>query len=290
VSEDEPEQVLLEHDGLRIATLDWGGSGEPLLLLHPTGFCAGFFHPLAVRLRDRFRPFGIDARAHGGTDSPVTRDGFSFEQIAGDVVAVLDHLGIEQCVALGESLGGGVASLVDAARPGMLRSVMLCEGIAFDPSAFGRGPVEQPVGAENYMATVARKRRPVWPDRATVRASYASRPPLDVLAPEALDAYVRWGFVDRPDGTVELACSPEDEATLFEVAGDDEGAPAAWKHLAELSCAATVLHGDDSNLPRAWFEAQAERAGAPIVQVAGSHFFLQEDTARAEALVREHLA
>ena len=52
----------------------------------------------------------------------------------------------------------------------------------------------------NFMADAARKRRAVWPDRATVRESYGGRAPLDVLAPEALDAYVRWGFVDRPDG------------------------------------------------------------------------------------------
>ena len=286
----EPEQLFVEREGLRIAALDWGGDGEPLLLLHPTGFCAGFFHPLAVRVRDRYRPFGVDARAHGASETPPDRDGFSFTHIAGDAVAVLDHLGIDRCVALGESLGGGVGSLVDAARPGVIRRLMLCEGIAFDRAAVAGRPPGSDGDGDNYMATIARKRRPVWPDRETVRASYASRPPLDVLEPEALDAYIRWGFVDRPDGTVELACAPEDEATLFEVAVDDEGASAAWRHLVDLSCPAVVLHGDDSNLPSPWFEAQAERAGAPLVVVSGGHFFLQEDTARAETLVREHLA
>jgi pimeloyl-ACP methyl ester carboxylesterase len=140
------------------------------------------------------------------------------------------------------------------------------------------------------MATIARKRKPVWPDRDTVRASYGSRPPLDVLAPEALDAYLRWGFVDRPYGQVELACSPDDEATQFEVAMEHDGAPAAGRHLAHLSCPATVVCGDTSNLPMAWFAAQAEAVGSPLVTIAGSHFFLQEDTDRAEALVREHLA
>lgn len=287
----EPEQLFVENEGLRIAALDWGGDGEPLLLLHPTGFCAGLFHPLALHLRDRYRPFAIDARAHGRTDTPTTRDAFSFERIAADVLTLLDHLGIDRCVALGESLGGGVGLLVDAARPGAIRHLMLCEAIAFDPAALRGRPASAPEGdGENYMATAARKRRPVWPDRATVRTSYASRPPLDALGPDALDAYVRWGFLDRPDGTIELACAPEDEATMFELASHEPSAPAAWQHLADLSCAATVLHGDDSNLPGPWFQAQAERAAAPLVVVAGGHLFLQEDTLRAEALVREHLA
>jgi hypothetical protein len=74
------------------------------------------------------------------------------------------------------------------------------------------------------------------------------------------------------------------------MAAHEHSAPAAWRQLAEVSCGVTVLFGDDSNLPRSWFEAQAERAAAPGVAVAGGHLFVQEDTVRAERLVREHLA
>jgi surfactin synthase thioesterase subunit len=38
------------------------------------------------------------------------------------------------------------------------------------------------------------------------------------------------------------------------------------------------------------FAAQAERAGVDLVTVSGTHFFVQEDSERAAALVREHLA
>jgi pimeloyl-ACP methyl ester carboxylesterase len=284
----DPAPLVVEHDGLRIAALDWGGEGEPLLLLHPTGFCAGFFDPLARRLRDQYRPIGVDLRGHGGTDAPDAAHKFAFSQMAQDVLAVLDHLGVSTWVALGESGGGGVAVLVDRARPGATRRLVLCEAIAFDLAGVG-SPDGMGRPAENYMANAARKRRPVWPDRATARATYASKPPLNEIAPEFLDAYIRWGFVDRPDGEVELACPPEAEATMFEVAADAEGAKAAAQHLAHLSCPAVVLAGTASNLPAAWFEAQAAQAAAPLVLVDGGHFFLHEDLDRAEALAREHL-
>src|SRR6185369_9967277 len=99
-----------------------------------------------------------------------------------------------------------------------------------------------------------------------------------------------WGFVDRPDGQVELACPPDAEATLFEVSAGAGGGQAAFAHLDALHAPAVVLHGDSSDLPGAWFRAQAERAGCPLVVLPGGRFFLQEDTARAEELVREHLA
>jgi len=287
----DPTPVVVEHDGLRIAGLDWGGDGEPLLLLHPTGFCAGFFDPLARRVRDRFRSIGVDLRGHGGTDAPDETHAFAYSRMAEDVLALLDHLGVDRWVALGESGGGGVAILVDEARPAATRKLMLCEAIAFDPGTFGTRPRGTgPGDGGNFMADIARKRRPVWPDRDTVRVSYGSRPPLDALTPEFLYAYVRWGFVDRPDGQVELACPPEAEATMFEISADEQGARAAWQHLDSLSGESVVLAGTMSNLPSDWFRAQASRASAQFVAVDGGHFFLHEDLDRAETLVREHLA
>ncbi len=291
LGDDGPRELVVGHDGLRIGVLDWGGDGEPLLLLHPNGFCAGLFDPLARRLTDRYRPIGVDLRAHGRTDVPPDpATDYAFALMAADVLAVLDALGVEQVAALGESLGGGVATLVDAARPGILRRLVLCEAIAFDPSVIGAPRLATNRKGENFMAKAARKRRAVWPDRATVRDSYGSRPPLDELAPEALDAYVQWGFVDRADGQVELACPPDAEATIFEESSDERGALAAWGRLDSLHAPTVVLHGTTSNLPAPWFEAQAERIGTAPIAIEGGHLFLQEDTARAEALVREHLS
>jgi pimeloyl-ACP methyl ester carboxylesterase len=282
--------VTVERDGLRIAALDWGGDGTPLLLLHPNGLGAGFFEPLALALRDTFRPVAVDLRGHGGTDTPTTRAGFGFGEMAADVLAVLDHLGIDAAVALGESLGGGVSVLVDEQLPGVISRLLLCEPVAFSPDgrtlrASGTGHGD----GGNYMSTIARKRRALWPDRDAVYESYRSRAPFDVVAPEALAAYVRWGFVDRPDGQVELACSPDVEATIFEVSGEPIGAPAAWRHLGELTAGAVLACGDHSELPGEWFAAQAEHAGAPLITLPGGHFFLQEDTDRAARLVHDHL-
>ena len=285
-----PAQITVEREGLRIAALDWGGDGAPLLLLHPNGLCAGLFEPLALRLLDAFRPVAVDLRGHGGTSAPAARDGFAFECMAADVLAVLDILGIERAVALGQSLGGGVATIVDRLQPGVFARLLLCEPVAFSPDGRTLRPAGTgPGDGGNYMSAIARKRRAVWPDRDTVLRSYRSRPPFDAVAPEALAAYVRWGFFDRPDGEIELACPPEVEATIFEVSGEPIGAPAAWRHLGELTAGAVVACGDRSELPEAWFAAQAEHAGAPLVTLPGGHFFLQEDTDRAEQLVREHL-
>jgi hypothetical protein len=111
-----------------------------------------------------------------------------------------------------------------------------------------------------------------------------------VLEPDALAGYVRWGFRDRPDGQVELACPPEVEAWFFECGTRPDGAPASFEHLASLTAEVTIVCADGTDLPDGMFAAQAERAGAELVTVPGTHFFVQEDTPRAAALVREHLS
>jgi hypothetical protein len=80
------------------------------------------------------------------------------------------------------------------------------------------------------------------------------------------------------------------EAWFFECGTRPDGAPASFDHLASLHAPATIVCADGTDLPDGMFAAQAERAGVDLITVAGTHFFVQEDTARAAALVREHLS
>ena len=282
----DPQQLTVEHDGLRIAALDWGGAGPPLLVLHPNGFCAGVFDPLAQRLRGEYRVVGVDLRGHGSSDDPGTVDRLGYVDCAGDALAVLDHLGITEVVALGESLGGAATILLDSLRPGIIRRMLLCEAIAM-PGIAGGAPNGNP------LAAGARRRRQVWASREAVLESYGSRLPLSVMEPGALAGYVRWGFHDRdsPDGAgeVELACPPEVEAAYFEGGAGGDGSHAAFAHLHHLHAPATLVRGETSDLPRFMFEAQAEVLGVPLLEVPGGHFFIQESTDLAASLVHQHL-
>jgi pimeloyl-ACP methyl ester carboxylesterase len=279
----EPASVTASIDGLTIAALDWGGDGPPLLLQHPTGFPAGMFDPLARALAGEYRVLAVDARGHGGSDAPDDLSACTFVNAARDVLAVLDALEVTEVVALGESMGGGVVALVDSLRPAIVRRALFCEAIAFELAPPGPS-------SPGLMAERARKRRAVWPDRATVLESYASRPPLDVMEPAALAAYVQYGFVDRDDGTVELACAPDVEARWFDAAAEPDGAALAFAHLARMHATVTVMSGLASNLGVRMFAEQALRLDAPHHQVDGTHFFVQEDTARAADAVRQHLS
>ena len=256
-----------------------------MVLLHPNGFCAGLFDPIARRLAaaGAFRPIGIDLRGHGHTDKPKPPGPYHYDGMAADVIAVLDALGLDDVDIVGGSLGGGVAIHVDKKQPGRARRLMLCEPIAL-PAAADRAPDQA-----HPLAVGALRRKAVWPSREAMIESYGSRPPMDRLAPEALAAYVTWGTFERPDGQVELACPPPVEAAIFASPVSRPGVHAAWDHLPHLTAVATVLAGDRTFVGLERFEGIAAAAGVPLEIVAGDHFFLHEDTARSAELLAEHL-
>ncbi len=284
-----PKQEIFNHDGLKIAWLDWGGDGECLFLLHPNGFCAGVYNPLAQQLRSTFRVVAVDLRGHGASELVTDEAMLGNDDMAADVLALADHLKIQNFYLLGVSLGGGVSIEIAASAQERVRELMLIEAIAMPADSFSGSPIEE----ENFksrgphpLAVGARKRRVIWPDRQTVIESYGSRPPLNSLTDEALEGYVRWGFNDREDGQVELACNPETEAVIFD--SNRHGPIESFNKLPLVKAPSSVLYGSESDLDPIWFEKQAEILGTKAEKIDGSHFFLFEDTERAIEIICSH--
>lgn len=237
-----PETVE-STDGVTLRIHDLGGDGPLLLLTHATGFCGPVWGPVAEVLGRRFHCVTFDFRAHGAStrpNRPMVWDG-----MADDVIAVVEALSPDAAVpAVGHSMGAAVLALAEAARPGTIERAWTFEPILFQRTPGSTGPDPSPI------SDGARRRRAVFANRAEAAERYGSRPPLSALDERALQAYVEHGFVDLEDGTVALACRPEDEAGVFEHHETD--APTA---LAELRIPFLIAVSGDGQRP-----AEAGRA------------------------------
>jgi pimeloyl-ACP methyl ester carboxylesterase len=84
------------------------GDGEPLLWLHGGMGVGSDWRYVFPEPPAGYRLIAPDLRAHGASTNPP--GGFTFHQCALDVQALVDHLGIERCKAIGMS-GGGITLL-----------------------------------------------------------------------------------------------------------------------------------------------------------------------------------
>jgi pimeloyl-ACP methyl ester carboxylesterase len=230
-----------------LAVHDLGGEGAPLVLAHATGFHARALTPLAARLGQGFHSFGFDAPGHGETPAPADRN-FDWERASLEVLGVIDDLGIAHPFGFGHSYGGAVLLLAEAARPGTFRALFCFEPVII-PSIVPPGTT-----FDNPLAAGARRRREVFPSRQAAYDNYASKPPLNVLTPDSLRAYIDYGFDDLPDGTVRLKCRGNDEADTYVMASHHH----AFARLPDVHCPVTVACGSETDA----FGADAVRTDA----------------------------
>ncbi len=76
----------------------------PVVLHHPLATNLGTWDELTAALEAKYRVIRFDARGHGKTDAP--KGPYDFKTLAGDVVGLMDHLGIGKARYLGLSMGG----------------------------------------------------------------------------------------------------------------------------------------------------------------------------------------
>jgi pimeloyl-ACP methyl ester carboxylesterase len=118
---------FLELDDARLFFTDDGAGEPPLLLVH--GYTADS-HDWSWQIPHfvaGHRVVAVDLRGHGASSSPV--DGYTTAGFTGDLVALLDHLGVDRVVAVGHSLGGILVSALAVEHPERVAAV-----VAVDPA------------------------------------------------------------------------------------------------------------------------------------------------------------
>lgn len=116
------------HDGVEIAFLD-EGEGDPIVLVH--GFASNkevnWVNPSWTRTLTRAgrRVIALDNRGHGQSGKLYDSAAYHTENMAGDVVALLDHLQLPRADVMGYSMGARITAFVALKYPDRVRSAIL---------------------------------------------------------------------------------------------------------------------------------------------------------------------
>jgi aminoacrylate hydrolase len=198
------------------------GSGPPLLLVPGLSGLGSFWAP---QVADFARDFRVITHDHRGTGlSTHSRIEYSVEQMAGDVLRLMDRLGIEAAHYVGHSTGGAMGQVLAQDHGDRILSLVLSATWAGPDPLFRRSfetrkQVLLECGVESYLRASSLFTMPGWyvsaNDAALTeqhRRLAAAQAPLEVMT-SRIDAIVRF---DRRDRLGQISAP-----TLVIVAADD---------------------------------------------------------------------
>jgi pimeloyl-ACP methyl ester carboxylesterase len=115
------------RDGLKLHYRDYPGSADrpPLLCLHGLTRNVRDFSDFAERHSPHFRVIALDFRGRGMSDNDPLPARYNPLAYAGDVIELLDQLGIAEAIFVGTSLGGLVTLAIAAIAPERIAAAIL---------------------------------------------------------------------------------------------------------------------------------------------------------------------
>jgi len=274
-----PRPFRVRSDGVALAG-ERAGAGPAVVLLH--GLTATRRYVLmGSRLLERsgYEVVAYDARGHGRSAPADEPSAYAYEQLARDLVAVLDGLGLERAILAGASMGAHTALRAALTAPERVIALGLITP-AYEPAAAAGTPeldgwralaeglrrdgVEGFVRAYDFSTVPERWRETV--ERVISQRLSAHEHPQAVA--DALEVVPR----SRPFATMADLAAVEVPAVVVGSRDDaDPGHPLALaeRYAAALPGAQLVVEAPDSS-PIAWQGGRLSRVLAELARRAGA--------------------
>ena len=285
-----PPLVSVPVLGGNLAVGVWNGvdaSAPTVLAIH--GITASHrCWPLVAEALPGVRMIAPDLRGRGRSN---TLGGpYGLAQHAADLVAVLDHVGVDRVAVLAHSMGAFVAVTLAAAHPERVASLTLVDGgLPLDAPAVPASVAAS--GETAVLGPAAERLSMTFPDREAYRDFWRQHPAFRANWNDAVQGYVDYDLQGiapalRPSGVIEAVST--DVAQLY---GGDAYAAA----LAAVEVPTTFVRAPRGLLDEPQALYRAERAtehptidAMRVVEVADvNHYTIVLARSGAEAVARE---
>lgn len=134
----------VEANGIRQHYLEYGASGETIVVVPGITSPAITWDFVATELARDFHVLTLDLRGRGNTD--CTPDGYTLPELAGDIAGFIGALGLERPVLLGHSMGARIVAALGALHPSIVGPL-----IVVDPPLTGPGRAPYPMSRDSFQ-------------------------------------------------------------------------------------------------------------------------------------------
>lgn len=209
----------------------WGSGPRHVLAAHGVTANHVSFRALADQLPDDVTLVAPDLRGRGGSNGIAGR--YGMVEHADDLIAVLDHLGVESATVVGHSMGGFVAVVAADRHPERIDAVLLVDGgLPLDLGPLAQLPIEELVDA--IIGPSLQRLRMTFASVAEYLDFWRPHPALRDSWNAYIEEYLRYDLVgtepELRSGVLEEAVLADSQSDLLD--GVVERAVLALRHPA----------------------------------------------------------
>lgn len=212
-----PKSIHLNVNSLRLHALDWGGEGDPIVVLHATGFLGRIYRPIAEALRAVGHVWSYDQRGHGDSAAALAPDEYNWAHTMNDLAGFIEAMGWKGVRAFGHSAGATAIGALACERPELISRAVLAEPVVFE------SPTAPEMEWRNPFIERTLKRKRVFDTAEAMFRNFDRKPPYDTWRKDMLRDYCDFGGRPALDGRHELKCAPEIEARFYMTSRDFDG-------------------------------------------------------------------
>ncbi|KAA1194240.1 alpha/beta hydrolase [Pseudohalioglobus sediminis] len=207
---DQPLEYSLDVGEVELAVLEWPGQGDPILLLHASGFHSRCWTQVVKQLPGH-HAYAVDLRFHGRSGSIGDVD---WEVIAQDINVLVERLDLHRVIGVGHSIGGYMIARAAAAHPERFRHLVLVDPVIVSPEDYAAArAVAASIDATDHPVS---RRKNRWRDADEMFNRFHDREPFNTWEPQVLRDYCDYALTPADeDGYRQLACDPINEASVY---------------------------------------------------------------------------
>ncbi len=229
----EDREFRVDIGDIELSVVEWLGDGDPILLLHATGFHSRCWYEVVRHLPGR-HIYAVDLRFHGrsGDDGAI-----DWKLMAEDIRILIERLGLTRIVGAGHSIGGHLLTRVAAQRPDLFQRIVLIDPVIQSPERYRQfRETLAGLGAEDHPVS---RRKNNWRDAQEMFERFQDKAPFNTWQAAVLRDYCDYALSPAGDDDYQtLACDPINEAGIYM---HQEGNEDLYDMLPDVHVPATLL-------------------------------------------------
>ncbi|MEH6592781.1 MAG: alpha/beta hydrolase [Halioglobus sp.] len=206
----EPREFKINIGDVELAVHEWAGTGDPILLMHATGFHSRCWNQVVKQLPDS-HIFAVDLRFHGRSGASGEVD---WDVLANDIRILVEQLDLSKLVGVGHSIGGHLIARAAAQMPDRFKHLLLIDPVIMSPEDHAQSQdFYRGMDATDHPVS---RRRNQWQDSNEMFIQFRDRAPFSTWQPAVLRDYCDYALRPSTDEAAkQLACDPINEASVY---------------------------------------------------------------------------